>query len=59
MTIRFILILGIFQYFFLNFFVLGGSELDFFLLALEDWVMAGQISAGTGRLTYFKVSAAE
>ena len=40
-------------------FVLGRSEQDDFLLELEDWVRAGHISAGAGRLIYFYMSAAE
>ena len=40
-------------------FVWAGSEQDDFLLELEDWVRAVQISVGAGRLTYLNVSAAE
>ena len=40
-------------------FVWGGSEQDDFLLELQDWVRAGQISAGAGILTFFNMSAAE
>ena len=45
--------------FFVTIFVWVGSEQDDFLLELEDWVRAAQISVGAGRLTYFCVSAAE
>ena len=45
--------------FFATNFVWGGSEQDDFLLELVDWVTAGQISSGAGRLTYSNVSAAE
>ncbi len=45
--------------FFVTIFVWVGSEQDDFLLELEDWVRAAQISVEAGRLTYFCVSAAE
>ena len=40
-------------------FVWGGLEQDDFLLELQDWVRAGQISVGAVRLMYFDMSAAE
>ena len=40
-------------------FVREGSEQNDILLELEDWVRAGQISAGAGKLIYFNMSAAE
>ena len=39
--------------------VWGGSEQNDFLLELQDFVRAGQISAGAGRMIYFNMSAAE
>ena len=39
-------------------FAWGGSEQKEFLLELEDWIIAGTISSGAGRLIYFNVSAA-
>ena len=39
-------------------FALRGSEQKEFLLELEDWIIAGTISSGAGRLTYFNVSVA-
>ena len=48
-----------FPLYFVTSFVWGGSEQNYFLLELQDWVRAGQISAGARRLIYFNISAAE
>ena len=48
-----------FPLYFVTNFVWGVSEQDEFFLELQDWVRAGQISAGAGRLIYFNMSAAE